>query len=188
MSEPYSCPECNGSGVYQGLNTVEPCRACGGFKSMGDFARAVMQAETGGSVDSRLKETENPSTTGQFLEDVKTHTIADVCQQFAIPEIHFTVTPTSSMEFIADFQSIDHGYRIEHVPTGYRTLYIRRAIYQKHQIREIAQAVVNRERVNLVCQLPDGSDIKATGTIQDFQCYPEVQELDITIEQGPADA
>jgi hypothetical protein len=70
----FTCPECNGTGVYQGLNTVEPCRACGGFKSMGDFSKAVMQAETGGPMDGRLKEIEKPSTIKQFLEDVKAHT------------------------------------------------------------------------------------------------------------------
>lgn len=26
----FTCPECKDTGVYQGLNTVEPCRACGG--------------------------------------------------------------------------------------------------------------------------------------------------------------
>lgn len=26
----FLCPECKGSGEYRGLNTVEPCRACGG--------------------------------------------------------------------------------------------------------------------------------------------------------------
>lgn len=73
----FTCPECKGSGVYKGFNTVEPCKACGGkigksvieyaaecagmemshgFNSMGDFARAVMQAETGGPVDGRLKD------------------------------------------------------------------------------------------------------------------------------------
>ena len=25
----YNCPECKDTGIYQGLNTVEPCRACG---------------------------------------------------------------------------------------------------------------------------------------------------------------
>jgi hypothetical protein len=30
MSQSYNCPDCKDTGVYQGLNTVEPCRACGG--------------------------------------------------------------------------------------------------------------------------------------------------------------
>jgi hypothetical protein len=76
------CPECKGSGEYRGLNTVEPCRACGGFKSMGDFARAVMGA---GLVDSRLRENKDAPGIKEFLDDVRTHTIQDVCQQFAIP-------------------------------------------------------------------------------------------------------
>lgn len=33
MTQSNTCPECKGSGVYQGLNTVEPCRACGGKKA-----------------------------------------------------------------------------------------------------------------------------------------------------------
>jgi hypothetical protein len=28
----FSCPECKDTGEYRGLNTVEPCRACGGKK------------------------------------------------------------------------------------------------------------------------------------------------------------
>lgn len=58
MSETYNCPECKDTGVYQGLNSVEPCRACGGFRSLGEFAKAVMTAETGGPVDSRLQRIE----------------------------------------------------------------------------------------------------------------------------------
>lgn len=58
MSE-NTCPECNGSGVYQGLNTVEPCRACGGEKT---DALRWMKTES--------------------------HSIADVCQIFAVsPEV-----------------------------------------------------------------------------------------------------
>jgi hypothetical protein len=50
----FQCPECKDTGVYQGLNTVEPCRACGG-RSHPDFMRLLTDAvceqvaiETGG--------------------------------------------------------------------------------------------------------------------------------------------
>jgi hypothetical protein len=61
----FLCPECKDTGEYRGLNTVEPCRACGGKKPKPIHL--------------------NPRLVGEILRDAESHAVADVCQQFAIP-------------------------------------------------------------------------------------------------------
>jgi hypothetical protein len=56
---------------------------------MGDFAKAMMQAEIGGPVDGRLKEIENPSTIEQFLKDAKVHS-----SYGQTPSVDLTITYT----------------------------------------------------------------------------------------------
>jgi len=71
VTESYSCPECKGSGVYHGLNTVEPCRACGGK----NLTQAVSLSQ-----DQLLGIAgKNPPPAWWYYGE----TISDVCQQFS---------------------------------------------------------------------------------------------------------
>jgi hypothetical protein len=101
MGETFSCPECKGTGEYRGLNTVEPCRACGGkWKPLvPDYVRQVgIMASTKGFISAEVFDVlREQSSGGQSIRH-------EIEEQITEPiEVIFPIESMDQMELDIDW-------------------------------------------------------------------------------------
>lgn len=152
MSE-YNCPECKDTGIYQGLNAVEPCRACQRIATAGPplnltasdaaFTKGMKQAKR--FIDGRGMEWEG------------------VQAGFVPAEIHITATENSilSVEYETQEYDIDCWINLELV---YRRISLSQIAYRREDLDEIGKAYLSGEPIKVTCEFPNGivSSIIAT--------------------------
>lgn len=144
----FNCPECKDTGIYQGLNTVEPCRACQRMATAGpplnltasdtEFVKVMKQAK---------------ASTQRFIDG----------REMDLAEIHITATENSILSVECETQKHEIVCWIEY-ELLYRRISLSEVTYRREDLDEVGKAYLSGEPIKVTCEFPNGiaSSIIAT--------------------------
>lgn len=175
----FTCPECNGTGVYQGLNTVEPCRACGGKKRIGALVDGLTASTEGFSTALQNATEACRRFAGQSL----LHEIEELATE-ELPTIHLSLDDRSKSECHRDYYEIDRGHWVERHP--YSTIYVTLtdAIFNPEEYELVWAAATSGDLVTLKVSDQCGAVNALDKSVQivDFELNVETDRANLTFE------
>lgn len=181
----FLCPECKDTGIYQGLNTVEPCRACGGKQRENipplNLTASPKRFESALETAGRILAKAARESGGQSIR----HEIEE--QTTEPKEVFVTLTKNSLVSVHCETRDIDMGYRIQK-ELLYRRLTLSAVNFDKQGMDHVSEAYLARKPIKVTCTFNDGSNGSIAGTVSGWHITFATMEGSLTLIEGSADA
>jgi hypothetical protein len=208
IPEPYHCPDCKDTGVYQGLNTVEPCRACGGKRTESITLKNaspetfilpvsyIVIEERPKSVtlsNNQLKEVAKTSPppvwwySGEPDQGSQTVSHEASEQVTEIDEVHISLTEKSLLEVQCDTREIDLGGMIRHELVN-RHISLSAIQFDNEGVDRIRKAYTDKTPISVTCKFPDGSTGSVKASVSCWGVVFATMEGFLELIEGPSDA
>jgi hypothetical protein len=184
----FLCPECKDTGEYQGLNTVEPCRACGGrWKPLvPDYVRQIgVMASTEGFISAEAFDVlRERNSGGQSIRH-------ELEEQITEPiEVVFPIESMDQFELDIDWNM----GKSKRTPDGLEMELIVNSIIcnlkdipqERSRYAEYKQLIQGRTPFTAVFQ--NGEDANKKENVTMLACQPRGQAMNFTLEWKPDDA